>query len=95
MGESKGREGDEILLFAFRQADCPIPASVEEIGEFTADMLVGTIAVVMYAASNGDVQVRIFATFLGVEIVMNSHSSTFHAPLLRPAPCCTSKECGL
>jgi len=52
----KGNEGDEIILFSFRQIDCAIPSEVAKVSEINADLLTEILSRSLLLITDGEVQ---------------------------------------
>jgi hypothetical protein len=52
----KGNEGDEIILFAFRQIDCPIPPTINSVSQLSVDLIIEVIVKSLYLITDGEVK---------------------------------------
>jgi hypothetical protein len=60
----QGNEGDEIILFSFRQIECSIPEDLTSVGLITADLLCDIVARSLWLISEGDIKVKIYYIFI-------------------------------
>jgi hypothetical protein len=54
---NQGNEGDEILLLALRQIDCPINENAKIVGELTQDEIIKIVVQCLWLISEGSLKV--------------------------------------
>ena len=53
----QGNEGDEIMIFSFRQIGCEIPQNILKVNQINAELLISIIGKSLELISNGEVKV--------------------------------------